>query len=237
MSRFTTKKILYFFFKGILILVPLVFTVYLILVTLNWVDNLVPSSLPGLGLIIVLTVIVAVGYLASSFITQPIFDYIEEQVARAPVVGIIYSSIKDMLAAFVGDQKKFNQPIIVEMEPNSGLYKVGFMTQQDMQVMTLPGSVAVYLPHSYNFSGNLYLVPRERVTLLNLPSADVMKFAVSGGVSGFAELILADEQARRQAKSGQGSVPSGNPTSNPKPVDRDPERMTALQSEAIVASE
>lgn len=227
MSRFTTKKLLYFFLKGLLILVPLVFTVYLLLVTLSWVDNLVPANIPGLGIVLILAITISVGYLASSFITQPVFDYIEELISKAPLIGIIYSSIKDLLAAFVGDQKKFNQPIIVEMEPNSGLYKVGFMTQADMEVMSLPGKVAVYLPHSYNFSGNLYLVPRERVTLLDLPAADVMKFAVSGGVSGFADLLATENKANHQPLAPQKDRASIHTK----------ERLTALQSEAIVASE
>lgn len=227
MSKFTTKKIFYFFLKGLLILVPLAFTIYLILVTLSWVDNLIPASLPGLGFLLVMSIIVLVGYLASSFITQPIFDYLEELITKAPLVGIIYSSIKDLLAAFVGDQKKFNQPILVEMEAGSQLYKVGFMTQQDMEVMGLPGMVSVYLPHSYNFSGNLYLVPRDRVTLLDLPAADVMKFAVSGGVSGYNEMLLAMEQARKQSINRAVGFKADN---------RPAQRITALQAGAVASS-
>lgn len=199
MSKFTTKRVLYYFLRGLVILVPIALTVYIIIVTLAWIDSLIPVNFPGLGLIIVSAIIITVGYLASSFIAKPVFELMEELIIGVPFIGMIYSSIKDLLTAFVGDKKKFNQPVLVEMDPGSNLYKMGFITQEDMSVVGQPDMVAVYLPHSYNFSGNFYILPRERVTLLALPSADVMKFVVSGGVSGYEELLLAEETARNQA--------------------------------------
>ena len=199
MSKFTSKRILYYFLRGLLILVPIAITIYIIVVTLAWIDSLVPVNFPGLGLIIVTGFIVIIGYLASTFMAKPVFELMEDLIMEVPVISMIYSSIKDLLAAFVGDKKKFTQPILVEMEPGSGLYKMGFLTQEDMNIVGLPDNVAVYLPHSYNFSGNFYIVPKDRVTLLTLPSADVMKFVVSGGVSGYQELLLAEEHARNQA--------------------------------------
>lgn len=201
MSKFTTKKLLFYFLRGLLILVPIALTVYIIVVSLAWVDSLVPVKIPGLGLLIVSALILLIGYLASTFIAKPIFELLEELIVSVPLISLIYSSIKDLLSAFVGDKKKFNQPVLVEMQAGSSLYKMGFITQDDMSVVGQPDMVAVYLPHSYNFSGNFYILPRERVTLLNLPSADVMKFVVSGGVSGYQELLLAEEHARRQGVS------------------------------------
>lgn len=201
MSKFTTKRLLYYFLRGLLVLVPIALTVYIIVVTLAWIDSLVPASIPGLGLIIITAVIIIIGYLASSFIAGPAFELIEELIMRVPFISIIYSSVKDLLAAFVGDKKKFNQPVLVEMEPGSELYKVGFITQEDMGVMGHADKVAVYLPHSYNFSGNLFIVPKDRVSLLHLPSSDIMKFIVSGGISGYQELLLAEEHAKNQEEN------------------------------------
>ncbi|AHM59780.1 hypothetical protein D770_07585 [Flammeovirgaceae bacterium 311] len=199
MSKFTTKRILYYFLRGLVILVPIALTVYIIVVTLAWIDSLIPVNFPGLGLIIISGIIIGIGYLASSFIAKPVFELMEDLIMSVPFIGMIYSSIKDLLTAFVGDKKKFNQPVLVEMDPGSNLYKMGFLTQEDMNIVGQPDMVAVYLPHSYNFSGNFYILPKERVTLLALPSADVMKFVVSGGVSGYEELQLAEETARNQA--------------------------------------
>jgi uncharacterized membrane protein len=85
------------------------------------------------------------------------------------------------MEAFVGDKKKFNHPVIVEMQP--GIFKPGFITQDDLSSLNLPGLAAIYFPHSYAFSGNLFLVEKERVKPFDGNSTEVMKFIVSGGVT------------------------------------------------------
>lgn len=187
----TVRRLLNYFFRGLLILVPIVVTIYLIIVSLQWIDSLIPITIPGLGLIIVLGIIITFGYLASTIIARPIFDLMEDIIISIPLISPIYSSTKDLLSAFVGDKKKFTQSVLVTMDAANGVQKLGFITQEDLSLFGLTDKVAVYLPHSYNFSGNFYIVPREQVTLLDLPSSDVMKFVVSGGVSGFAELEIA----------------------------------------------
>lgn len=194
----TFRRLLNYFFRGLLILVPIALTVYIIVIFLQWMDSLIPVQIPGLGLVIVLGIIVLFGYLASTLIARPIFDLLEEMLLSVPVISLIYAPIKDLMTAFVGDKKKFTQAVLVTMDEINGVQKLGFITQSDLQVLGLHDKVAVYLPHSYNFSGNFYIVPRERVTLLNLPGADVMKFIVSGGVSGYAELKLAEETHKNQ---------------------------------------
>lgn len=190
-DNITFRRLLNYFFRGILILVPITFTVYLIAVSLQWVDSLIPVNVPGLGLIIVLGTIILFGYLASTIIARPIFDLVEDIVISIPLISPIYSSTKDLLSAFVGDKKKFTESVLVTMDAVNGIQKLGFITQHDLQIFGLVDKVAVYLPHSYNFSGNFYIVPKDRVTMLAMPASDVMKFIVSGGVSGFDELELA----------------------------------------------
>ena len=188
----TFRRLLSYFLRGLLILVPITLTIYIIVEALQWIDSLIPVEIPGLGLLIVGGIIILFGYLASTLIARPIFDLMEEILLRVPLISLIYSSIKDLLSAFVGDKKKFTQAVLVTMDVASGIQKLGFITQNDLEVLGLQDKVAVYLPHSYNFSGNFYIVPRERVTLLDLPGADVMKFIVSGGVSGYNELEIAN---------------------------------------------
>lgn len=190
-DNITFRRLLNYFFRGILILVPITFTVYLIAVSLQWVDSLIPVNVPGLGLMIVLATIILFGYLASTIIARPIFDLVEDIVISIPLISPIYSSTKDLLSAFVGDKKKFTESVLVTMDAVNGIQKLGFITQHDLKIFGLVDKVAVYLPHSYNFSGNFYIVPKDRVTLLAMPASDVMKFIVSGGVSGFDELELA----------------------------------------------
>lgn len=199
------RRLINYFFRGLLILVPIVVTIYLIVVSLQWVDSLIPLDVPGLGLVIVLGIIVVFGYLASTIIARPIFDLMEDIIVSIPLISPIYSSTKDLLSAFVGDKKKFTQSVLVTMDAANGIQKLGFITQEDLQLLGLTDKVAVYLPHSYNFSGNFYIVPKEQVTLLDLPSSDVMKFIVSGGVSGFTELEEAAKSRSAQLAAGRRS--------------------------------
>lgn len=179
---FTSKRFLNYFLKGLLFVAPLALTIYIILVVIQFLDNLIPIPIPGLGILIVFAMITFIGYLANIFITKPIFELVERWLFRIPLVNILYTSIKDLMSAFVGDKKKFNTPVIVKLSEN--ISRLGFITQDDLSIIGEENLVAVYFPHSYNFSGNCFLVPRNNVRILEgANSTDVMKFIVSGGVS------------------------------------------------------
>jgi uncharacterized membrane protein len=179
---FTYKKILTYFFRGLLFVVPIALTIYVILLILQFLDGILPIPVPGLGILIMLAFITFVGFLASIFVTRPLFDIFEKWVFKIPLINILYTSIKDLMSAFVGDKKKFNVPVIVKL--SEGMSRLGFITQDDLSLLEEENLVAIYFPHSYNFSGNLYLVPQENVRILkNIKSTDMMKFIVSGGVS------------------------------------------------------
>lgn len=180
----TIKRFLSYFFRGLVFVVPVALTLYIIYFMFQWIDGLIPAGIPGLGLLIIVVAITALGYLASFFITRPFFDLFERYVKRIPLVNMLYTSIRDLIGAFVGDQKKFNIPVTVSLNDDDSILKVGFITSHDLGRISLPGYTSVYLPHSYNFSGNHFLVKNERVQPLDMKSADAMKFVVSGGVSG-----------------------------------------------------
>lgn len=164
-------------------MVPLGLTIYIIIISIRWLDGLIDLNIPGLGLLIILGSITVFGYLGSSFLVQPVLKFFEGIVTRVPLVRIIYTSLKDLVSAFVGDQKKFKQAVMVDLLEDGSIKRVGFVTQKDMTILGAPGFVAVYFPHSYNFSGNLVLIPEERVKPIELSSTEAMKFVVSGGVS------------------------------------------------------
>jgi len=179
---FTYKRIITYFFRGLLFVVPIALTIYVIYLIIQFLDGILPIPIPGLGILIMLAFITFIGFLASIFITKPLFEIFEKWVFKIPLINILYTSIKDLMSAFVGDKKKFNIPVIVKL--SEGMSRLGFMTQDDLTILEEENLVAVYFPHSYNFSGNLYLVPRYNVRILkNVKSADIMKLIVSGGVS------------------------------------------------------
>ena len=181
------RRILRYFFSGTLFIVPLVATAYFIFVSFSWLDKLLNLPYPGLGFVIIFGAITAFGYLTTNFAFQTFSNWFDHGMNKIPLVKLIYSSIKDLIGAFVGDKKKFNKPVLVEINKENKLYQIGFVTQADLSELGLNDMVSVYLPHSYAFSGIHYVVPRERVTPLNVSGPVAMKYIVSGGVSGFRD--------------------------------------------------
>ena len=179
---FTYRRIITYFFRGLLFVVPIALTIYVIYLIIQFLDGILPIPIPGLGILIMLAFITFIGFLASIFITKPLFDIFEKWVFKIPLINILYTSIKDLMSAFVGDKKKFNIPVIVKL--SEGMSRLGFITQDDLTILEEENLVAIYFPHSYNFSGNLYLVPKDNVRILkNVKSADIMKMIVSRGFS------------------------------------------------------
>lgn len=183
----TLKRIIRYFFSGTLFIVPLVATAYFIYVSFAWLDDLLNLPYPGLGVAIILFAITAFGYLTTNFAFQTFTHWFERVLNKIPLVKLIYSALKDLLNAFVGEKKKFNKPVLVEINRENKLYQVGFITQADLSELGLKDMVSVYLPHSYAFSGIHYVIAKDRVTPLNVPGTVAMKYIVSGGVSGFRE--------------------------------------------------
>lgn len=181
------RKILRYFFSGTLFIVPLVATAYFIFVSFRWLDNLLNLPYPGLGFVIILVAITLFGYLTTNFAFKTMTVWFDHGMNRIPLVKLIYSAIKDLLGAFVGDKKKFNKPVLVRINRDNQLYQIGFITQSDLTDLGLTDMVVVYFPHSYAFSGYHYFVPKENIKPLDIPGTLAMKFIVSGGVSGFKD--------------------------------------------------
>lgn len=177
------KRFFKYFLNGFLIMAPITLTIYIIIAVINWFDNIFDLGFPGLGILVMIVLLTLVGFIGSSFLVRPFFIITERIFNRVPIVSIIYSSIKDLFDAFVGDNQKFNKPVLVKMQDEPILYRVGFVTQDSLIPLNLEDRMAVYFPDSYNFSGKLWVVPKENITYLELPSSEVMKFVVSGGVS------------------------------------------------------
>ena len=181
------RRLLRYFFSGTLFTVPLLATAYFIFFAFNWLDRLLNLPYPGLGFVIIFAGITAFGYLTTNFAFKTFMDWFDHGMNKIPFVKLIYSSIKDLIGAFVGDKKKFNKPVLVEINKENKLYQIGFITQADLSELGLKDMVSVYLPYSYAFSGVHYVLPKERVTPLDIPGSIAMKYIVSGGVSGFKE--------------------------------------------------
>ncbi len=189
------KKLFNYFIQGLIYIAPLAITGYIIYMIFSFVDGLLQQMLeelfgfkfPGLGLLILVFLLMLVGYLGQTIIARPLKALFERILQKVPVLNMIYSAFSDLFSAVVGKKKKFSNPVLVLVNPISNLEKLGFLTEEDLELLDEREKVAVYFPHSYNFSGELFIVPRENVRPVHINPGDVMKFIVSGGVAGWNE--------------------------------------------------
>jgi len=185
-----------YFIKGLIVVVPIGAAAFLIFWGVAKIDEALnlsgifltdakgqPIYIPGLGILNVLVIILVVGILVTNVITDPIKQWLNRRIDRLPLFKFLYSSIKDLTEAFVGEEKKFNEPVLVELN-EFGLKKVGFLVQKDLTKIGLPGEVAVYFPLSYSFAGQVVIISSEKIKPIDRSAADMMKFVISGGVSG-----------------------------------------------------
>jgi uncharacterized membrane protein len=182
------KKILLripqYFLQGLLYLAPLVVTGFVFYKTFQVIDNLFPFKIPGMGLLLTLVVITLMGIVGSSILVQPILSVMDDLLSRAPLVKVIYTSIKDFLEAFMGKKRKFTEPVLVKMYENSEVMRLGYVTNRDVTHLGLDSSfVAVYIPDSYNFAGMLYIVPSRIVIPVDESTTEIMKYIITAGVT------------------------------------------------------
>jgi len=182
------KNITGLFLQGVLYATPIFIPIYILYSVFTSLDASFKEwfglDFPGLGLLSAFLSLAILGWLGKTFITQPIQQKFYSWLEKAPLIKVIYNSVKDLLKAFVGKEKKFTKPVLVKVNTISNLEKVGFITQEDLTDFGISeGKIAVYFPHSYAFSGEMFIVPKEHITPLNKKSAEVMKFIVSAGIS------------------------------------------------------
>lgn len=198
-AKIIVRKILKYFLRGLLLVLPVFGTIWLVYYLITMIDGFLDfTNVPGLGIVIIFTGVTLVGAFASGLLVQPILDLIDDLLERVPGVKIIYTSIKEFLEAFVGDKRKFKEPVVVNM--GNGLHRMGFVTQKDLSIIDMEGYVTVYFPHSYNFSGNVYIIPSENVRHIDANPSDVMKFVVTGGVTELGKEAVESEAGEEKTK-------------------------------------
>ncbi len=196
------KRILQLFFQGLIVLAPIGITIYAVVSLFHFVDGILPNiihslfpdlikvdingnleSIPGLGFVVVILVVLLVGWVSSSFVVKKLVDILDKVLENTPGIKFIYSSVKDFLEAFAGNKKKFDKPVLVNVD-GEDVWRIGFITRHEAEDFNLIDHFIVYVPHSYAISGITYFVPKHKVKLIdNVSAADAMKFSVTGGVT------------------------------------------------------
>lgn len=197
---FRWKKIVQYFLQGLLIIAPLAITIYAIYWVISTVDGWLPIFREavkdaqgrvigyevknyGLGFLVILVAVIVIGYLSSFFIQSRLFNLFDHWLEKTPGVKFIYTSTRDFFEAFAGDKKRFNKAVLANVFAED-VWIVGFLTDEEMYKFEMGADkVAVYVPQAYNFAGQLYILPRDKVRRIDkISSGEAMKYAVTGGV-------------------------------------------------------
>ncbi len=204
-TTFNYRKLFQYFLQGILVLAPITITIWAITAVFNFIDGILPNAvhsivpslmedaeghirrIPGVGFIIVIAFVLLIGYISSSYIFSKVVDVFEQLLEKTPGIKFIYSTLKDFFEAFAGEKKKFTQNVLANVDDND-VWRVGFITQENMEEFGLKEYIAVYVPMAYSVAGNVYIIPKSRVRpITNISATQTMKFAVSGGVTNVDE--------------------------------------------------
>ncbi len=197
---FEYKKLLQYFLQGALIMAPVSISIYTLYFVVSSIDGLIPIFTYvdemgrarvqnyGLGFVIIIAALILLGYFSSFFITGRIVSFMDKFFQKTPGLKHIYSTTRDFFEAFAGDKKKFTHNVLANVDDND-VWRVGFITKDDMVDFGLSNYVAVYIPMAYSVAGNVYIIPKNRIrNIENISSAQTMKFAVSGGVAEIEEI-------------------------------------------------
>lgn len=181
------SRLLNYFLKGLVVTAPVFITVYICYVIFRSIDSWLPLPIPGAGFVVTIALIVAVGAAAQTFAARALSTGLDALFERLPFVRLLYSSTRDLLNAFVGEHRRFDKPVLVTLGGGTGARMFGFVTQESLDMFGVADSVAVYVPQSYNFAGNLVVFPVSHVQRVEAESSRVMAFIVSGGVTTISE--------------------------------------------------
>jgi uncharacterized membrane protein len=190
------RNIFNYFLQGLLITVPITVTFVVIIKAIVWIDNIIPVHLPitipgfaefdipGMGIFVLFVLITVLGYFASTLVANPVFSMVEKLLGKTPLLKIIYTSMKDLVEAFVGEKKRFTKPVLVTVSNSPVVQRIGFVTENDLTRLGIEANkLAVYLPFSYGFNGQLLIIESSNVKELDVTGTEMMKFIISGGVT------------------------------------------------------
>lgn len=205
LKKWNYKRLMQYFLQGLLVIAPISITIWAITTAFNFIDGILPNlihqvfpqlmedgqgnlrRIPGLGFIVVIAVVLLTGYLSGSFLFNKVEEIFDKLLQKTPGINIIYSTLKDFFEAFAGEKKKFTKNVLANIDDND-VWRIGFITQEDMDEFGFKDYVAVYIPMAYSVAGNVYIIPKHRVRpITNISASESMKFAVSGGVTSIED--------------------------------------------------
>jgi len=190
------KSIYKYFFRGLITILPLALTLYLLYVCVAWMESLALTVLrpfvggiyfPGMGLILGVLGIVAVGMLVSKHRVRRMLSYVEWPFTSIPVVKSVYSSLKSFADYFTPSTAQGGQQVVILRIPGQEIELVGLVTRRSTAGLPpgfLPGErVAVYLPMGYMIGGYTAFVPASWVTPIDMSVEEAMRSSLIAWMS------------------------------------------------------
>lgn len=203
-NPFRVKSIFRYFLQGLLVIAPVLITFYLLYTLVMTIDSWIPIFKVtdtagnvkvqnyGLGLLILVGLLVIIGYTSYFFLSKKLLDLFNKIMENIPVINLVYTTTRDFFEAFAGDKNKFTENVLANVDDND-VWRIGFVTRDDMSDFGLQDYVAVYIPMAFSLSGNVYILPKNRVKPIDhIDSSATMKFAISGGLAN-----LEDEEDKK----------------------------------------
>ena len=189
-SKFHWRNSGQYFLRGILVIAPVLITLSALFWGFNKIDGVLRPFVgrPGVGFASLLLLIVLIGWISTFYFVKRVSRTLGNAIEHTPGVSFIYTSVRDFFEAFVGNKRRFSQAVLVNVMADD-VWLVGFLTDEKPESFNLGAEyVSVYVPQAYNVGGQLFLLKRDRVRLIeNLAPGDVMKYAVTGGAVEITE--------------------------------------------------
>ncbi len=180
------RRIINYFIGGLLILGPLAVTIWFFIYITHKVSELLTQQFEWwyVGAAVLGTILL--GYVSAHFISQSISRQVEALLKKIPLLSTIFFSLKDLTEAFLGNQEKFNQPVLFRQNSGSGenVPVLGFVTRKEVEILGESDWVAVYIPFSFTYTGKTVFAKKDWITPLDIDRKEALKFVLSGGITG-----------------------------------------------------
>ncbi len=182
------------FFKGLIVVMPITLTFYLLFWASVKVESLFGSSLawllgqelyiPGLGIVVTVLLIFLVGLLVTNYFTAQFFNWFTRILERVPLIKVIYNPLRDLMALIPGGNTAKNKPqrVVLVPLPAMGLNVLGLVTREELEELPGHNLVSVYIPLSYMLGGFTVLIEREKVQKVDMAVDQALKLSVTAWI-------------------------------------------------------
>ena len=181
------------FFKGLIVVLPITLTFYLLIWASINVESIFGSGLsillgqkiyfPGLGIIFTIIFIFLVGLLVNNYFTGRFFGWLTQLLEKVPLIKAIYNPLKDLMALIPGRNSDKNKPqnVVLVNFDHLGVEALGLVTREDLEELKTAGQnkVSVYIHFSYMLGGMTVIVSKDKIRKVDIPVDQALKLSVT----------------------------------------------------------